>query len=64
MEHLIKIFAICKLTPTVKHWMPTREAQFLKDIKPKDVPKNLIIRMSSHMVASRARENSGLTHRP
>jgi len=50
MEHLIKIFAICKLTPTVKHWMPTREAQFLKDIKPKDVPKNLIIRMSSHMV--------------
>ena len=50
MEHLIKIFAICKLTPTVKHWMPTREAQFLKDIKPNDVPKNLIIRMSSHMV--------------
>jgi hypothetical protein len=50
MEHLIKIFAICKLTPTVKHWMPTREAQFLKDIQPKDVPKNLIIRMSSHMV--------------
>jgi hypothetical protein len=50
MEHLIKIFAICKLTPTVKHWMPTREARFLKDIKPNDVPKNLIIRMSSHMI--------------
>jgi hypothetical protein len=33
MEHLIKIFAICKLTPTVKHWMPTREARFLKDIQ-------------------------------
>ena len=25
-DHPIKIFAVCKLTPTVKHWMPTREA--------------------------------------
>ena len=25
-DHLIKIFSVCRLTPTVKHWMPTREA--------------------------------------
>ena len=25
-QHLLKIFAVCKLTPEVKHWMPTREA--------------------------------------
>jgi len=49
-EHLQKIFRVCELTPEVKHWMPTREAQFLKDIDPDTVPKNLIIRMSSHMV--------------
>ena len=30
--------------------MPTREAQFLKDIDPATVPPNLIIRMSSHMI--------------
>ena len=50
VEHLKNIFKVCKLTPRTRHWMPTREAQFLKDIEPSTVPKNLIIRMSSHMV--------------
>ncbi len=50
LDHLNKIFEVCRLTPGMQHWMPTREAQFLKDIKPSTVPKNLIIRMSSHMV--------------
>ena len=49
-EHLQKIFRVCELTSETQHWMPTREAQFLKDIDPETVPKNLIIRMSSHMV--------------
>jgi len=49
-DHLKKIFEVCKLTPDTKHWMPTREAQFLKDVNPEEVPKNLIIRMSSHMI--------------
>ena len=48
--HLQKIFRVCELTPETSHWMPTREAQFLKDIDPETVPKNGIIRMSSHMV--------------
>jgi len=50
MEHLYKIFRVCELTPDTKHWMPTREAKFLKTIWPEEVPKNLIIRMSSHMI--------------
>ena len=49
-DHLQKIFQVCKLTPATKHWMPTREAQYLNQIKPEAVPKNLIIRMSSHMI--------------
>ena len=49
-EHLHKIFRVCELTPEPQHWMPTREAQFLKQVKPEEVPENLIIRMSSHMV--------------
>jgi hypothetical protein len=50
MEHLNNIFKVCKLTPETKHWMPTREAQFLKGLNPEEVPENLIIRMSSHMI--------------
>ena len=50
LEHLNKIFEVCKLTPETQHWMPTREAQFLKDLNPEEVTENLIIRMSSHMI--------------
>ena len=50
LEHLKNIFIVCKRTPQTQHWMPTREAQFLKDIDPDTVPPNLIIRMSSHMI--------------
>ena len=48
--HLKQIFEVCRLTPDTRHWMPTREAQFLKDLDPDTIPKNLIIRMSSHMI--------------
>ena len=50
LKHLENIFEVCKRTPQTQHWMPTREAQFLKDIDPDKVPPNLIIRMSSHMI--------------
>ena len=26
LDHLNKIYEVCRLTPDVKHWMPTREA--------------------------------------
>ena len=50
VEHLKKIFEVCKRTPSTKHWMPTREARFLKLMDPDIIPPNLIIRMSSHMI--------------
>ena len=50
VDHLKNIFEVCKRTPKTRHWMPTREARFLKLMDPDIVPPNLIIRMSSHMI--------------
>jgi hypothetical protein len=49
-DHLKNIFEVCTATPAVQHWMPTREVKLLKGIQPGVVPKNLIIRVSSHMI--------------
>ena len=49
-QHLTNIFEVCNNTKQVQHWMPTREAKLLTLIDPGVVPKNLIIRMSSHMI--------------
>ena len=48
-SHLIKILNVCKATPDTKHWLPTREARFLKLMDPDVVPKNLKIVLSDHM---------------
>ena len=48
-QHLKNIFEICTATPDTKHWLPTREAQFLKYLDPDVVPKNLKIVFSDHM---------------
>ncbi len=47
-EHLQKIFEVCRLTPTKRHWMPTREAWIKQHLQ--DKPDNLVIRLSSPMV--------------
>ena len=51
-DHLTKIFAVCRLTPSVKHWMPTREA-WVKHFLPL-APDNLVIRFSMPMINQRA----------
>ena len=51
-EHLIKIFAVCKLTPKIRHWLPTREA-WIKAFLP-ECPENLVIRFSAPMVDQEA----------
>ena len=48
--HLKQIFEVCNKTPETRHWMPTREARFLRLMDPDIIPPNLIIRMSSHMI--------------
>ena len=49
-QHLKNIFEVCNRTPLVQHWMPTREVKLLTLMDPDVVPKNLIIRVSSHMI--------------
>ena len=49
-DHVKKIFEVCNQTPATRHWLPTREADLLKFLDPKVIPKNLIIRFSSHMI--------------
>ena len=51
LEHLKKIYSVCKLTPEVKHWMPTREAWIKKHLDRK--PANLVIRFSPPMIGQR-----------
>ena len=48
VQHLEKIFEVCRLTPSKRHWMPTREA-WIKDHM-KDAPANLVVRFSSPMI--------------
>ena len=48
VQHLEKIFEVCELTPSKRHWMPTREA-WIKDHMHK-APANLVVRFSSPMV--------------
>ena len=48
LEHLNKIYEVCRLTPSRRHWMPTREA-WIKDHLDR-VPSNLVIRFSAPMI--------------
>jgi len=48
VQHLEKIFEVCRATPAKRHWMPTREA-WIKDHMHK-APANLVVRFSSPMV--------------
>jgi hypothetical protein len=48
LNHLQKIYEVCRLTPSKRHWMPTREA-WIKDHL-QDKPDNLVIRFSAPMI--------------
>ena len=48
LDHLNKIFEVCKLTPNKRHWMPTREA-WIKDHM-HNAPETLVVRFSSPMI--------------
>ena len=51
LEHLNKIYEVCRLTPTKRHWMPTREAWIKDHLDSK--PANLVIRFSPPMIGQR-----------
>jgi hypothetical protein len=51
LSMLEAIVLVAKLTPTIKHWLPTREAAIVKAFLAKNTfPTNLIVRISSTMV--------------
>ena len=52
VDHLTKICAVAALTPTIKHWLPTRELAIVKAYQAQGgtIPKNLVVRVSATMV--------------
>ena len=52
VDHLAMIVEVCNATPTVQHWLPSREygivRKYLATVGP--LPINLTIRLSAHMV--------------
>lgn len=50
VEHLAKMAEVARLTPKVKHWVPTREYEYVKQYREQygREPKNMIIRLSGH----------------
>lgn len=64
--HLKKIASVCLQTPTVRHWLPTREydvvAAFLAEGHA--IPDNLTIRLSAHMIDCEPVVPAELAHLP
>lgn len=51
VDHLAGIVRIAELTPSVRHWLPTREYRTVSDyLSAAGFPSNLTVRMSAHMV--------------
>lgn len=49
--HLENIAEVCRRTPTVTHWLPTREYDYIKRfLESAAVPDNLCVRLSAHMI--------------
>lgn len=63
VEHLANIVEVCNLTPEVRHWLPTREYRIVQNfiIAGGEVPANLNIRLSAHMINGTAPAIIGLT---
>jgi hypothetical protein len=56
VKHLANIVAVANATPNVKHWLPTREYKIVEDFMKAGgiLPENLVVRMSAHMVNTKA----------
>lgn len=55
-EMLAAIVRVCELTPSVRHWLPTRESKIVYDfvtMRPEPLPENLVIRVSSTMIGDK-----------
>ena len=52
VDHLRRIVAVAEATPTVRHWLPTREYQIVRYFIAAGgvFPENLNVRLSAHMI--------------
>lgn len=64
--HLENILEVVRRTPSVKHWMPTREYGFVAEYlaSGKEIPVNIVIRLSAHMIDSEPVLPPDLVHLP
>ena len=53
IEHLAKIIQVAKNTPKIKHWLPTKESRFIRELKD-FIPNNLVVRLSGSMIDGNA----------
>lgn len=55
LDMLRAIVLVCEMTPSVSHWLPTREAAIVKAYQKqhRDFPSNLVIRVSSVMIGDK-----------
>ena len=52
LAHLTKIVNVCLFTPTINHWLPTKEYDTVrKFLTLYALPENLTIRLSAHMIS-------------
>tara|TARA_R110002020_G_scaffold389516_2_gene600143 strand:+ start:52 stop:696 length:645 start_codon:yes stop_codon:yes gene_type:complete len=48
-EMLLAIFEVCRRTPKIRHWLPTKEYKIVKKLK-NQCPPNCVIRVSAVMI--------------
>jgi hypothetical protein len=60
LDHLQAIAEIARRTPWVKYWIPTREFQIVARFRADhEIPANLVIRLSAHMVDGKTPDGYG-----
>jgi hypothetical protein len=63
--HLANIAEVCRRTPAVHHWLPTREYIYVaKYLARASLPDNLCVRLSAHMIDSEPVVPPELAHLP
>lgn len=61
VEMMRKIAEVARLSPHIRHWVPTREYRFVEEYLLQEViPENLVVRLSGHMVDGAPPSHLGL----
>ena len=56
ISHLVKIIKVARRTPTIRHWVPTKEKALVLSYKG-DLPANLTIRLSAYHIDDKINGN-------